>query len=100
MRQFKYLGRDMLYDDNNTPAVRHNIKTARWTWGQFQKVPKKEEVQPCVAGMFYQVGVASILLCGSEIWVVSSSVMRELEGFHEEAARQLAGMRPEKVKGE
>ena len=29
VRQFKYLGRIVLYDDNGTPAIRRNIKKAR-----------------------------------------------------------------------
>ena len=54
---------------------------------------------PRVAGMFYQAVVASVLLYGSESWVVSPAALRELEGFHVEAARRLTGMRPRKVAG-
>lgn len=54
---------------------------------------------PCVVGMFYQVVVYSVLLYDSTSWVVSPSMMHELEDFHVEAARQLTGMRPRKVKG-
>ena len=50
--------------------------------------------------MYYQAVVASVLLYGSESWVVSPSTLRELEGFHVEAARRLTGMRSRKVKGE
>ena len=54
---------------------------------------------PRVAGMYYQAVIASVLLYGSESWVVSPTVLRELEGFHVEAARRLTGMRPRKVEG-
>ena len=54
---------------------------------------------PRVAGMFYQAVVASVLLYGSESWVVSPTALRELEGFHVEAARRLTGLRPRKVAG-
>ena len=64
--QFKYLGRIMSYDDNDTPAVRRNIKRARRVWGPFRKLLEKEEVPPRVAGFFYQAVVASVLLFGSE----------------------------------
>ena len=100
MRQFKYLGRIVLYDDNDTPAIRRNIKKAGRQWGQFRKVLERESVPPRVAGMFYQVVVASVLLYGSESWVVSPSALRELDGFHVEAARRLTGMRPRKEKVE
>ena len=61
---------------------------------------ERESVPTRVAGMFYQAVVASVLLCGSESWVVSPVALRDLEGFHVEAARRLTGMRPRKVKGE
>ena len=66
VRQFKYQGRVVSYDGNDTPAVRRNIKKARLTWGQFPKVLEKEEVPPRVAGMFYQAVVASVLLYGNK----------------------------------
>ena len=62
VRQFNYLGRIVSYDDNDTPAIRRNIKKARRQWGQFRKVLERELVPPRVAGMFYQAVVASVLL--------------------------------------
>ena len=100
VRQFKYLGRIVSYDDKDTPAIRRNIKRARRQRGQFRKVLERESMPPRVAGMFYQAVVASVLLYGNESWVVSPSALREMEGFHVEAARRLTGMRPRKVKGE
>ena len=99
VRQFKYLGHIVSYDENDTPAIRRNIKKARRQWGQFRKVLEREPVPPRVARMFYQAVIASVLLYGSESWVVSPSTLRELEGFHMEAVRRLTGMRPRKVKG-
>ena len=100
VRQSKYLGRIVSYDNNHTPAIRRNIKKTRRQWGQFRKVLERDSVPPRVAGMFYQAVMASALLYGSESWVVSPSALRGLEGFHVEAARRLAGMRPWKVKVE
>ena len=60
---------------------------------------ERESVPSRVAGMYYQAVVASVLLYGSESWVVSPAALRELEGFHVEAARRLTGMRPRKVAG-
>ena len=51
VRQFKYLGRIVSYDDNDTPAIRHNIKKARRQWGQFRKVLERDSVPPRMAGM-------------------------------------------------
>merc|ERR1711966_551760 len=99
VRQFKYLGRIVSYDDNDTPAIRRNIKKARRQRGQFRRLLERDSVPARVAGMYYQAVIASVLLYGSESWVVSPSTLRELKGFHVEAARRLAGMRPRKVKG-
>ena len=44
VRQFKYLGRAVSYDNDDTPAVSRNIKKARWTGGKFRKVFEKKEV--------------------------------------------------------
>ena len=98
--QFKYLGRIVSYDDNDTPAIRRNIKKAWRQRDQFRKVLERESVTPHVAGIFYQAVVASVLLYGSESWVVSPSALRELEGFHVEFVRRLTGMRPQKVNRE
>ena len=62
VRQFKYLGRIMSHDDNDTPAMRRNLKRARRVWGQFWRALEKEEVPPRIAGMFYQAVVAFILI--------------------------------------
>ena len=94
--RFKYLGRMLSYDDSNTPAIHHNLKRARAAWGRLSAVIAKEEVSPPVAGMFYQAVVATVLLCGSESWVISAFDLRALEGFHVEAARRLTGMRPKR----
>ena len=63
---FKYLGRNIARDDCDTPVIRRNLKRAQQVWGQISKVITKEEVQPKVAGMFYQAVVAAALLYGSE----------------------------------
>ena len=99
VEQFKYLGRMMSMDDNDVPAMRRNLKKARRTWGRLRKVLEKEEVAPKVAGMFYQAVIASVLLYGSETWVLPPSGLKALEGFHVECARRLTGMRPKKEGG-
>ena len=48
----QYLGRVVLKEDNDTPAVHHNIKKAQQTWDQFQKVLEKGEMSPHLAGRY------------------------------------------------
>jgi hypothetical protein len=44
--------------------------------------------------MFYKAVVQSVLLYGSETWVVTPAILQVLQGFHHWIARQITGMRP------
>ena len=52
-----------------------------------------------LVGMFDQAIVADVLLYNSETLVLSSSALKELEGFHVEASRRLMEMRPKRIDG-
>ena len=95
---FKYLGRNIARDDCDMPAIRRNLKRARQVWGRISKIIAKEEVQPKVAGMFYQAVVAAVLLYGSETWCLTNTARRPLDGFHVEAVRRITGKMPRKVR--
>ena len=99
VRQFRDLRRIVLYGNNDTPTVRCATEKARQTWGQFRKVLEKENALPCKAGVFYQAVVASVMLYGSESWVVSLSVMRELEGFTSRPRGSSLSCVPERSRG-
>ena len=68
---FKYLGRTIARDNCDTPAIRRNLKRAHQVWGRVSKVIAKEEIQPKVAGMFYQAVVATVLLYDSKTWCLT-----------------------------
>ena len=42
--------------------------------------------------MMYKEVAHTLLLCGSDIWVVTVAVIKVLEGFHHRAARRITGM--------
>ena len=42
--------------------------------------------------MMYKAVAQSVLLYGSEIWVVMGMLLRVLEGIHHRAARRITGM--------
>ena len=44
--------------------------------------------------MFYKAVVQTVLLFGSESWVLTPRIMGRLEGFHRLIARRLAGRAP------
>jgi hypothetical protein len=83
---YKYLGWMMAHDNDDTQAVRAQLRKARATWARVGKVLQGENTPPTVAGKFYLAIVQTILLYGSETWVISPQAMARLEGFHIRAA--------------
>jgi hypothetical protein len=94
---FKYLGRLLAYDDNDTQAVRNNLKKAQSVWARLSHTIRAENASPCVCGVFYKATVQLILLFGSETWNLSPVGLKSLEGFHVRAAWRMAGKRPQKL---
>ena len=45
---FKYLGRLLVYDDNNAHAVKVNLRKARKCWARVSKVLRSENAPPRV----------------------------------------------------
>ncbi len=87
---YKYLGWMMAQDDNNTQAVRAQLRKARATWARVGKVLWGENTSLTVAAKFYLAVVQAILLYGSKTWVISLQAMARLEGFHIRAAWRMA----------
>ncbi len=91
---FKYLGRLLAYKDNDTQAMWANLRKARKSWGQVSCVLRAENASPKVCGVFYKATVQAVLSFGSEMWKLSPSILKSLEGFHIRAARHMAGKTP------
>ena len=87
---FKYLGRWLLFDDNDRRAINENLKKARKCWKRISRLLRAEGLPPRVAGMFYKAVVMAILLYGSKLWAVAPSALKRLEGFHMQSAWTLA----------
>ncbi len=85
--EFKYLGRILEEGDSDVPTVNRNIKRATGTWGMIGRVLSSEGASPRAMGSFYKVVVQSVLLYGSESWVLSKAMMKKLKSFHKRRAR-------------
>ncbi len=79
---YKYLGRMMAQDDDNTQAIRAQLRKVRVTWARVGKVLWGENTPTTVAAKFYLAIIQAILLYGSKMWVISPQAMARLEGFH------------------
>jgi hypothetical protein len=94
VKVFKYLGRLLLYDDNDTQAMRGNLAKARRCWAWDSQVLRLENASPKVCGIFYKATIQAVLLFGSETWNLWPSGMACLEGFHLRAAWRMLGSHP------
>ena len=91
---FKYWGKLLAYDDEDTHAVRGNLTKARRVWARISRFLMTENASPRVCGMFYKATVQSVLLFGRETWCLAHAALKSLEGFHFKAARCMMGMLP------
>jgi hypothetical protein len=94
---FKYLGRLLSYNDNNTQAMRANLAKARGCWARVSQVLRAENALPKVCGVFYKATIQAVLLFGSETWNLAPSRLACLEGFHLRAAWQMSGRGQKKL---
>ncbi len=90
VKVFRYLGCLLSQDDNDTQAVWSQLCKAHGTWARVGQVLRRENAPPGVSAKLYKAIVLSVLLYGSETWVLSPAVLARLEGFHIRAAYQMA----------
>ena len=58
-----------------------------------RRILAQDDATPQVSGMFYKAIIQTVLLFSSETWVVTPSLLLQLESFHHAAAWQIAGKR-------
>ena len=73
--------------DDDSQAIEANIKKARMKWALFKRLLTRENASRRVMGCFYKAIVQSVLLYGSETWVISAANMNKLSAFHHGCAR-------------
>ena len=78
MEVFKYLGRLIAFDDDDTQAVRGNLAKARRVWARISRILRAENASVRVCGMFYKATVQSVLLFGSETWMLSPATLQPM----------------------
>jgi hypothetical protein len=91
---FKYLGRLLACNNNDTQAMQGNLAKAWKCWAWISRVLRAGNAKPQVCGVFYKATVMSVLLFGSETWSLAPGTLKRLDSFHHRAAWQMAGMRP------
>ena len=97
VEEFTYLGRKLSSNDNDWPALQQNVTKARGRWAQVAKVLTAEGAPPKACAMFYKAIVQTVLLFGSETWVITNQMMEKLRGFHYRVASQICRKRPRQL---
>jgi hypothetical protein len=82
VKEFKYLGRILDNKDDDRPAIIRNLKRAWWKWGSIGRILSKEKANPKATATFYKAIVQSVLLYGSESWLLNRRMLLSLESFH------------------
>jgi len=90
MEVFWYLGRLLLQDDDDIQAMRSQLCKARGTWAWIGQVLRRENAPPQISAKFYKAIMQSVIMYGSETWVLSPAAMARLEGFHICASYRMA----------
>ena len=78
------------------PAVVRNLRLARHKWERLTRVLSREGADARTSGQIYLSVVQSIVLYGSETWVLIPRMQRVLGGFHHRVDRRLTGRQPQK----
>jgi hypothetical protein len=99
---FKYLGRVTANTDSDEAAILRNLEQARKKWASMRRVLIQDGAEPKTMAVFYRTVVLYTLLYGSESWVLTQDLMRQLRSFHRRCCRGLAGdfIRQDEVTGE
>ena len=89
VREFKYLGRILDAEDDDSKAVNWNLTKARQQWGRLKRVLASTKGRPKTMAKFYMAIVSSVLLFGSETWAMTKDMKRRIDTFHHRCARFL-----------
>jgi 5'(3')-deoxyribonucleotidase len=91
-KTFKYLGRIINDSDDDLPAVESQLQKARQVWARISRIiQKKTNGNIKIMSTFYKSIVQTILLYGSESWVLTQFIINKLNSFHHMCARHITG---------
>jgi hypothetical protein len=94
---FKYLGRPLSATSNEIPAINHNLRKAKKTWGRIRNLLKREGSDVKTSATFYKTIVQSTLLYGAETWDTPADTLQPIVTFHNYVARHLTNRHIRKI---
>ena len=91
VKEFKYLGRIIREDDDDTQTILEQIKKARGKWNSIAKILKREGANAQTMAKFYMTVIQAVLLYGADSWTITKRNWKRLEAFHHRAVRYMTG---------
>ena len=91
VRSFRYLGRILSDNDDDSPCIQENLRRARQRWNCIAKILKAEGANAKCMSKFYMTIVQAVLLYGADTWVIKKQDMDRLRSFHKRALRYMTG---------
>ena len=92
-QDFLYLGRTVAFNNIDWEALYHNLRKVWSWWGVVAKVLMVTGAAVRAQAMIYKAVVQTVLIYGSNRWVVTGSMLKFMDGFHHQVARRI----PEKT---
>ena len=86
---FTYLGRQLSSGDDDFHACLRNLSKAKKKWGALSRVLQQEGASKAYKSRVYLIVVSTVLLYGSETWVLNDRITQVLEAFHNRCARHI-----------
>ena len=91
---FNYIGRIMLLDNSECKEVSGNLQKAWRKLGRFSRIIILGEEYTWTSWRFYVAVVQSVMMFGSETWVVMTCILRDIGSLHNGATCQISGRMP------
>ena len=91
VKDFRYLGRTINNNDDDTDCIHTQIKKARKQWNSLSKILKNEGSNAKTMAKFYMAVVQAVLLYGAESWTITERNWKRLESFQNRAVRYMTG---------
>ena len=98
--EFKYLGRVLADNDDDTKCIEGNIRKARARWNCIANILKRDGANAKCMAKIYMAVVQAVLLYGADSWAVSEKNLRKLRAFHHRAVRYMTGQHIVKISEE
>ena len=85
------MGRTVAFNNRDWADLYQNLQKARRWWGVVVNLLMRMEETVRARVILYKAVVQTLLLYGRNIWLVTVSMLKVLEGFHHRVARRISG---------